>query len=224
MISKHLCVHVDDCQPLIKMAEYFPWKWTGQRNVEMIRYNVIDSSVYVQLTGILRSIPLDLKDWRGSSQRHHGARLKVKVNYSMCDSADAAARGTCSHLPLLKALEITLKGKQEDDTLFLLWQFTVNLDIFYHPAIRENWKHLLSELENMKAEWTDRCQDVPSIAFQDWRPALTVWLRSSPWLSISVLLGIFLLFFLWSWEASKETRKGRKTREMVSKQHYRRRF
>lgn len=57
----------------------------------------------------------DCKERRGSSQRHHGARLKVKVNQSVCDGADAGGGRACSHLALLKALEVTLKGKQEED-------------------------------------------------------------------------------------------------------------
>lgn len=48
-----------------------------------------------------------------SSQRHHGARLQVKVRYRVCDGADAAAGGARSHLVLPEALQITLQDKQE---------------------------------------------------------------------------------------------------------------
>lgn len=64
--------------------------------------------------------PSEGEDGRGSSQRHHGARLKVKIDQSVCDGADTAGGGARSHLVLLKSLEITLRGKQEGDTLRLL--------------------------------------------------------------------------------------------------------
>lgn len=58
-------------------------------------------------------VPSDCEDGRRGGQRHHGTRLKVKVNHSVCDGADAGAGGgACSHLVLLKSLEITLKGKE----------------------------------------------------------------------------------------------------------------
>lgn len=61
--------------------------------------------------------PSDCKGGRGGSQRHHGARLKVKVNQSVCDGAEAAGGGARSHLVLLKSQEVALKGKQEENTL-----------------------------------------------------------------------------------------------------------
>lgn len=58
-------------------------------------------------------VPSDCEGGRGGGQRHHGTRLKVKVNHSVCDGADAGAGGgACSHLVLLKSLEVTLKGRE----------------------------------------------------------------------------------------------------------------
>lgn len=91
--------------------------------------------------------PSDRKNRRGSSQRHHGARLKVKVYQSVCNGADAAGGGACSHLALLKALEVTLK--QEEETLLLHRPSTVILcDEVICQAIRGNWEHWLSWLHS----------------------------------------------------------------------------
>lgn len=62
------------------------------------------------------SAPSDWEHWGGGGQRHHGARLEVKVNEGVCDGADAAGGRARSHLALLKTLEVALQGKTREKT------------------------------------------------------------------------------------------------------------
>lgn len=72
----------------------------------------------------------------------------------MCDGADAAGGGACSHLAFLKSLEITL---EEDAVMLLLLSFNT-----VRKGLHGSRMRLFLHARKIS---TDRCQDVPGVAF-----------------------------------------------------------